>query len=247
MIPHYTGNIPFIDTEQMVEADRRAIDDYGLSLIQMMENAGLNLALVAKTVFLKNELQDKKVIVIAGSGGNGGGAMAAARRLKLWGADVKVILSSPKGKFIKETIDQFSILQNIGIGIIHELEAVDLIIDGMIGYSIKGDPAGKAAEYIHRVNESKIPVLALDAPSGLNLTTGKPGKPTIKAKATMTLGLPKVGLFKLYASKLIGDLYLADISIPPEVYKDFNVDLKLIHKAFKENTVVKINKVVVFN
>ncbi|MBE9492522.1 MAG: hypothetical protein IMY70_06530, partial [Bacteroidetes bacterium] len=70
--------------------------------------------------------------------------------------------------------------------------------------------------------------------------------PTIKANATMILALPKVGLFKASASKYIGDLYLADISVPPGTYKSLGIDTSSIEQVFKENTVVKINKVVVF-
>lgn len=239
--------MPFITTDQMKEADKLATEKYGISLIQMMENAGLNLALVAKEVFLKNQFQDKKIYVVAGLGGNGGGAMVAARRLKSWGADAALVLSSTSGKFREETVHQFSILQHMGIKLEKSIGKADLIIDGLIGYGIKGDPNGNVAELINQINESKAPVLSLDAPSGLDMTTGKPGNPTVKAKATMTLAMPKVGLFKMTASKLIGDLYLADIGIPPEVFISSNGHADMIKKAFNENTVVKINKMVVFS
>ncbi len=247
MIPHYKGNTPFVTTAQMKEVDRMMTEDYGISLIQMMENAGSNLAYLARELFLVKDLEEKKVIVVAGPGGNGGGAMVAARRLKNWGVDVKVILSEKDGKFKKETINQFSILQKMKIPVITKVEDADLIIDGMIGYGIKGDPKTNVADLIEKINKSSSPVLSLDAPSGLDLDTGKAGKPTIKAKATMTLALPKLGLFKLQAARHIGDLYLADISVPPEAYKSLKIEISSLQKVFREGTVVKINKVVVFN
>jgi len=247
MIPHYKKNTPFITTEQMIEVDRIMMEDLGISLTQMMENAGLNLAILARDVFLKNELKEKKVIVIAGSGGNGGGALVAARRLASWGAEVSVLLSSAKGSIKKETKQQLEIIKNLNIPMVDKIHSADLIMDGMIGYSVSGNPKTKVAELIESVNTSGIPVLSLDTPSGLDLTTGVPGKPTIKANATMTIALPKLGLYKMKASKLIGDLYLADISVPPQVYKSFDIDPSQVAEIFLQGTVIKINKMVVFS
>jgi len=247
MITHYKGNIPFVDTAQMKEVDRIMTEDLGISLLQMMENAGHNLAILARKLFLVKELETKKVIVAAGPGGNGGGAMVAARRLKNWGVDVKVILSEKSGKFNKDTVHQFSILQKMKIPVIKEIESADLIIDGMIGYGINGDPKPPVADLIEKINKSSAPVLSLDAPSGLDLNTGKAGKPTIRAKATMTLAIPKLGLFKLQAARHIGDLYLADISVPPNVFKSLKIETTSLSKVFREGSVVKINKVVVFS
>jgi NAD(P)H-hydrate epimerase len=99
-----------------------------------------------------------------------------------------------------------------------ELKTVDLVIDAMIGYGLAGNPRGTIADWIILVNDAVRPVLALDTPSGLNTTTGIPGNPCIRATATMTLALPKIGLQKLQAQPFIGDLYLADIGVPPELY-----------------------------
>jgi NAD(P)H-hydrate epimerase len=246
MIPHFKGNTPFITTEQMMEVDRIMQEDYGISLIQMMEIAGLNLAILARDVFFNNELKEKKVLVVAGSGGNGGGALVAARRLSGWGANVSVLLSSAKS-LKKETKQQFEIIRKMKIPVVEKIHKADLIIDGIIGYNISGDPKSKVAGMIESINASSIPVLSLDAPSGLDLTSGVPGKPSIKANATMAVGLPKIGLYKMKASKIIGDLYLADIGIPPNVYKSFNIDLSNLPEIFKQRTVVKINKLVVFS
>lgn len=248
MIPHYKGNVPFIDTEQMKQVDHTMINDYGISLIQMMENAGYNLAMLAKSEFLDNDPAGKNVCVLAGSGGNGGGVLVAARRLKNLGANVHVTLASTASKLKKETKQQLSIIEKMKIPISDKIKNCDLIIDGMIGYGVNGNLKGKVSELIEEVSKKNIPVLSLDTPTGLDLTTGKPGSPTMKANATMTLALPKVGLFKMSARKYIGDLYLADISVPPGTYKSLGIETNdSIQKIFKENTVVKINKVIVFN
>ncbi|MCB0807106.1 MAG: NAD(P)H-hydrate epimerase [Bacteroidales bacterium] len=248
MIPHFTGTIPFVDEAQLQELDRLMTDTYGFNQVQIMENAGLNLAILAREIFLTNDPHHKKVLVVAGSGSNGGGVMVAARRLKNWGADVSLMLTTTRGKFRKETIYQFSILKNMGVQVVDEIpENCDLIIEGMSGIDHKPDSNTKTSKFIDMINESGMQVLSLDAPAGINLTTGKPDESTIKANCTMTLGLAKLGLFKLVASKYIGELYLADISIPKDLLDQMGIQVNGLSKAFAENTVVKINKVVVFN
>ena len=91
------------------------------------------------------------------------------------------------------------------------------MIDALIGYSLRGNPAGRAAELIEGTNRQPAPVLSLDTPSGLEVTTGLAGSPCVKATATLTLALPKAGL--LVAPELVGRLYLADISVPRLVYE----------------------------
>lgn len=248
MIPHFKGNVPFIDTTQMKEVDRLMVEEYSIGLTQMMENAGLSLALLAKENFLKNKVNDKEIIVCAGSGGNSGGALVAARRLKNWGADVKLILSSDISGMKTVTKQQYDILDKMKIKVIDKIpKKADLIIDGIIGYNINGDPKGRAYELIEEVNKSGIPVLSLDTPSGLDLNTGIPGDPTIKANATLTLALPKRGLYKLKATKLVGDLFLADISVPPQLYKSIDIEESLVEGIFALGPIVKINKLVIFN
>lgn len=90
----------------------------------------------------------------------------------------------------------------------------DLIIDGIIGYNLQGSPRGNAAAMIKWANVQSAPVLALDVPSGLDAETGEIHLPVIKATATLTLALPKIGL-KSSASDVVGELYLADIGVPP--------------------------------
>ncbi len=247
MIPHYKGNIPFITAHQMQKVDQDAEKKYGISLTQMMENAGLNLALLASYKFFNHDVKDKTILVAAGSGGNGGGAMVAARRLYNRGARVKVILSTAKHKLIKETLKQYNTLLKLQIPVIKSMEKADLIIDGMIGYSLSGKPEGKVAGLIKEINNSNIPLLSLDTPSGLNLNNGKPESPVIKATATMTLALPKIGLFKSTSSHVVGDLYLADIGLPPEIYKPFVKEYDVFYRVFRESTVVRINKMIVFS
>ena len=189
-----------------------------------MENAGRNLAHLARLRFFDGDAQGRRVVVLAGSGGNGGGALVSARRLANYGAAVTVFTSRKAGDIRGVPAQQLNILRNMGLPVAEaELPeqysgAPDLIIDGLIGYSLRGAPQGQTAELIRWANSSPAPVLALDAPSGVDTTSGTRYKPAIQATATMTLALPKAGLLDEAVQETVGELYLADISVPPALY-----------------------------
>jgi NAD(P)H-hydrate epimerase len=217
---------PDLSTEDMVAVDRAMVEDYGVELVQMMENAGRCLALVASARYLGEDPRGHRVTVLAGSGGNGGGAMVAARRLAGWGAEVKVRLSSDEARLHPVSAHQLAILRRLEITIAQPEKAdsgesvgeTDLIIDGLIGYSLAGAPHGATAELIKAANESDSAVLSLDVPSGLAASTGVVHEPTIRASATLTLALPKHGLLSERVREIVGEIYLADIGVPPTLY-----------------------------
>jgi len=90
--------------------------------------------------------------------------------------------------------------------------------DLIIGYSLAGAPRGPAAQLINGANAHSAPILSLDTPSGLDTSTGLVYEPAVRATATLTLALPKVGLRAPEAAEHVGELYLADIGVPPELY-----------------------------
>ena len=234
-------SIPHVTTEQMVEVDRLMVDEYGILLIQMMENAGRHLADLARTRFLGGDPVGMKVLIFAGSGGNGGGAMACARNLANWGTDIQIVLSKPVENLSDVIKIQADILTRMGLplqsnGDIQNGSTQDLIIDGIIGYSLRGTPRGDAANMISQANEFAVPILALDIPSGINATTGEVYEPAIRASATMTLALPKTGLISAPQS-LIGDLYLADIGVPPELYSQPSLKLQVGNIFWNESII----------
>jgi len=98
-LPIYTGEVPYLTTEQMVEVDRAMVEDFRIELIQMMENAGRNLAHLARIRFFYGDPRGKKVVVLAGTGGNGGGALVCARHLHNYGAQVSVLVTGPDQNF----------------------------------------------------------------------------------------------------------------------------------------------------
>ena len=225
-----SSDLPKIDTPQMIEVDRLMMEEYHIDLIQMMENAGRCLAILTKERFFDGDVEGKKIAVLAGTGGNGGGALVAARRLHIWGAEVHVFTSATAENFTPVPLHQYNILKRMGVSIqladeIDVLGEPDAVLDGIIGYSLSGNPRGFAAKMILWANSQNAPVVALDTPSGLDLTTGKLYDPIIEADATLTLAMPKKGLFDSEAKKVIGELYLGDISVPKELYQEKSLGL----------------------
>ena len=215
--------VPFISTALMREVDRAMSEDYGILLIQMMENAGRELASLARTRFLAGDPRERTVLVLAGKGGNGGGGLVCARRLSGWGAAVQVLLSAPGAKFAEVPRRQIAPLERMGVPIEAPedrllLPPADLIVDALVGYGLTGAPRGTSAELIRAANDHDAPVLSLDVPSGVDSATGAAHDPSVRAAATMTLALPKEGLGRKPAKEHVGELYLADIGVPPGLY-----------------------------
>lgn len=244
MFPSPQFPVPNITTKQMIEVDRAMIEDFGIKLEQMMENAGLNLAKLARERFLGGNPIGKRVAVLAGTGGNGGGALVCARRLHNWGAHVVVYLTKSPESLTPVPRWQHDILVNKKMLIFHdrlpETQEWDLIIDGVIGYSLSGNPRGRAGELISWANALDSSILSLDTPSGISLTTGKIYEPVVKATATMTLALPKNGLVTAETQDLVGELYLADISVPPELYAIPSLGLEVGY-LFAESEILRLN------
>ena len=219
--PRPDSALPFLTVEQMREVDRAMVEDYGIQLPQMMENAGRALATLARQRFLDGEARGKRVLVVAGRGGNGGGGLAAARRLHAWGALVSVLLAAQASDFQGVPGMQLTILRKMDVTVEDsraDVSGHELIIDAVIGYSLAGAPRGRAATLLEAVNRSGTPALSLDVPSGLDATSGLAHDPCVTAAATLTLALPKTGLAAPGARTVVGELYLADIGVPPQLY-----------------------------
>ena len=235
-----------ITVAQMRQVDRLMVEEYGILLLQMMENAGRSLAVLARHMLGMNLDGDRakrspgspaagrRVVVLAGKGNNGGGGLVAARHLANAGALVTIALSDSPGELGEAPEHQRRSLLKMGIpGSDRRTEAerlpallaeAELIIDALIGYSLRGAPHEPVASFIRATNAASAPRLALDIPSGLDGDSGTPYEPCIRADATLTLAWPKAGLLNPAALPYAGDLYLADISVPGAVYRAVGVE-----------------------
>jgi NAD(P)H-hydrate epimerase len=215
--------VPAVTTDGMREVDRLAIEEVGPNLYQMMENAGRNLAL---TVIdrLGDGWADAPIVVLAGTGGNGGGGICAARHLANRGAEVTVVVSDRQA-LGEVPAAQLSIFDGTAGRLAEpaDLESLQaaLVVDAIIGYSLSGPPRAVPAEMIDWAARQDGQVVALDVPSGIDSTTGRAPGAHIESDVCLTLALPKTGL----DVPAVGELWLADIGIPVEVYRRMGLDV----------------------
>jgi NAD(P)H-hydrate epimerase len=237
-----------ITIDQMREVDRLMVEEFGVSINMMMEHASRNIAELSRTT-LGGSVKDKDILVLAGKGNNGGDGIGAVRHLTNWGGHVHTVLATPVSDLTEQARVQYRVLaatdspvsfaQNTTIAeLTHLLKSSNLIIDALLGYNLHGNPQEPYASLIELANENDTPVLSVDIPSGLEGTTGTPSTPTIRAQSTLTLTLPKIGLMKQEAKEYVGDLYVADLSVPKQVYERIGIKVPLL---FEKSEVVLIS------
>ena len=236
-----------VTVEQMRHLDTAASQEYGISSLILMENAGR--AVADKTAaFLGGTVAGRRILVFSGKGNNGGDGFVVARHLANRGAEVKVFLLNPREEISGDALINLEILEKMGINITslgqRDVQRVrisllysDLIIDAIFGTGFKGKVTGKAAWVIEAINDCSKPVISVDLPSGLEADTGKILGPCIRASLTITLGLPKVGFYLYPGVEYCGEIAVMDISLPgPLIEKTslcFNlIDRDICHQLF---------------
>ncbi|MGB3973783.1 MAG: NAD(P)H-hydrate dehydratase [Peptococcia bacterium] len=212
--------------KEMNKIDLWAQKEMGIPTLLLMENAGQAVANKAKSIL--GEAQDKMVILLAGKGNNGGDALVAARQLAQLGYEIKLFLLFPPEYFRGASLENWKYIERMDLKW-HLLEddnsfyllklslgQCDLVIDGIFGTGFAGHPSEKIARAIDVVNDSQVPILAIDVPSGLNADNGQLAEPCICAKYTVTMAWLKRGLVVYPGKNMVGELEVADISLPPE-------------------------------
>jgi len=220
--------VPAVTADEMREVDRVAVEEVGVDLLMMMENAGRTLATLARD--LHGDRGDSPadspaddaapVVVLAGAGGNGGGGLCAARHLLNHGIPVEVVLDRPPADLSGAAATQWHVLDEMGVEPADERAVAGAFaVDALVGYGLSEAPRGRAADLIEAC-DGAARVLALDVPSGVDATTGDHPGVAVDADHTLTLALPKTGL----TAAGVGDLSLADIAIPATVYERVGID-----------------------
>lgn len=219
----------YITAEEMAALDENC-NFFGLAPLQLMENAGANIATEIKKRFAEREESKEnavKVTIVAGKGNNGGDAFAAARHLH--GFDVKILLIGRSHDLrTEETKRNWRILKESGYEIeeiadsselkarANLLNASDVIIDAIFGTGITGNIREPEATAIDLINAAQALVVAIDIPSGLDPETGEAEK-AVRANLTVTFHKAKRGLLK--KEEYVGELVVADIGIPEGMEK----------------------------
>jgi NAD(P)H-hydrate epimerase len=233
-LPSPDGQVPSVDRETMLAADHIATDGLGLGMLQMMENAGHQLAELTRMT-LGGRVSGRRVVVLAGTGNNAGGGMVAARRLAGWGADVCVLFARPVLRLRPGPCAQLEPMlasgaraavarhDMTGTELAAEIQAADVVLDALIGYSLSGAPDEGYAALIELADHAHGPVISLDLPSGIDASTGdRPGR-AVRADATLALALPKHGMRRGEGARSSGVGYLADIGMPASIFAELGV------------------------
>lgn len=213
--------VPAVSVSLMEEVCRLASGNGRMQLTQLEENAGRNLAITAMRM-LGAHWMESRILVLTG-GGVAESSICAARHLANRGASVSLCLAYPR-RLPASVRRQLNAYQETGASTVAAGQLVgddfDLVIDALGGATESSSPSGAIRDLIHWANDIGAPVLSLDAPSGINATTGHHTDTYIRASQTLTLGLPKTGLLP----DLTGGLILSDIGIPMGAFSKLGIN-----------------------
>lgn len=233
-------NDPIVTAEVMREMDRAAIEEYGMPGVSLMENAGAGTAgaIGRRWPNLRN------AAIICGAGNNGGDGYVIARHLIGSGISVATYLLADREKIKGDARINLDILSRMKCDLRdaltdNDLEKLkksligcDLIVDAMLGTGITKELQGNYKRCVEIVNDSGVPVCAVDVPTGLNSDSGKPLGGAIKADLTCTYGLIKIGLVIYPGVEYVGDLVLVDIGFPKNVVEKLGGACRLLSEKF---------------
>jgi ADP-dependent NAD(P)H-hydrate dehydratase / NAD(P)H-hydrate epimerase len=211
-----------VTAEMMREMDRRAIEEFGIPGVVLMENAGRAVVEVIQREY--GPLRGKRVAIFCGSGNNGGDGFVIARYLHLAGASPFVVLVGRPEALKDDARVHFDLLSRLDIRV-HDVSGDDwsgvhlnrsLVVDALLGTGIKDAPRGAYEAAIEIINHGKeshgpISVIAVDIPSGVDADTGATPGEAIWADCTVTFGYPKLGHLLFPGTERVGKLHVADI------------------------------------
>jgi len=207
--------IPVLSRARVRELDRRAIEEYGIPGLVLMENAGANASRWILERAAREGWIRPSAGIACGPGNNGGDGYVVARHLANAGWDVRV----ESRVALEELRGDAALMARIAraMGIPHTAlgEGHTLLVDALLGTGFQGAPRPDMARSIAALNGTRARlVVALDLPSGLDADTGEPSEPCVRAGATLTFAALKPGLLAPAARPYVGELACIDIGAP---------------------------------
>ena len=227
-----------VTSEEMRNIDAKTMQ-IGIPGVVLMENAGLGVVNAIERKFAGAE----NISVFVGRGNNGGDGLVVARHLTNRGYNVRTYVMAEPDKFTGDALTNLQIAQNMRLPLeyilaeeqleVHKgrIAASDLIVDAIFGTGLTGAVRGFAAKVIELLNSTGLPIIAVDLPSGLDANAGKVEGQCIRAALTVTMGLPKRGLFLYPGASYVGELQVADIGVPQSVVESQGISVELLQAA----------------
>lgn len=236
-----------VTAAEMQEIDKKTIKEPGISGLVLMERAGL--AVVSK---IKKLFGRKKVIVVSGAGNNGGDGMVIARNLHNEGWDVEVFLTAMPEDLKGDALSQYKTALKCGVLIkpaeeliIHKASIFtrhSIIVDAILGIGLKKNVTGMLSEIINILNQSALPVISVDIPSGISSDNGQVMGNAVRAGYTVTFGLPKRGHFLHPGAEFSGKLFIEDIGFPKAMLGSEKPGVELLERDYL-NRLIPVRKI----
>lgn len=210
-----------LSRDEVRDVDRRAIEEYGMPGIVLMENAGRGAAELLVKLGVSGT-----VVICAGKGNNGGDGFVIARHLENRGFFVTVMLFADPDQLKGDAFVNYGIAAKAGTPMImlgdtfdverleEQLAEADWIVDALLGTGTRGEIREPYITIINRINAAPGRVFAIDLPSGLECNTGEPLDPCVRADHTATFVARKVGFDKPVSQEWTGTVHVIDIGVP---------------------------------
>lgn len=232
-----------VTAKQMQELDRKTINDIGIPGIVLMENAGMGT--FKQIIGYFPDVHRKRIVILCGRGNNGGDGFVIARYFYNAGCDVKAFLLSSIDKVSGDAKTSMDVYQHMG-GSVKEITDekqwgrvradimhAGLLVDALLGTGLSSEVRGLYRRVIEDIRAaSRIPVVSVDIPSGIDATTGKILGTAVKASLTCTFGLPKRGLLLFPGVSNVGNLEVIDIGIPKLLIEKEGIKEYLLDESF---------------
>ncbi len=227
--------------KQMNAIDQRAINEYKIPSLKLMETAG---SMAYEEIKDSYQLENTNVLILCGSGNNGGDGYVIARKMKEDFVDVEVFSTGDISKLSKDAKYNYNAAKQVDVNIndyhIEKIEKAiikaDIVIDAMLGTGLSRNVKDELDQIITLVNEnterSNTPVIAIDIPSGIGADNGTCYKNAIKADLTISFQLPKIGHILYPGAENTGKLIVKDIGIPQEAITQEKINMNILEKVY---------------
>jgi NAD(P)H-hydrate epimerase len=220
-------NIPPLTRAAVREVDRRAIEEYGVSGLVLMENAGRGCVEVLTSLGCR-----RPVIIVCGKGNNAGDGFVIARHLDIRQIPTTLVLLGSPEELRGDAVANYQIVSRSQLPLIDmsqqfdgerfaaELSKAEWIVDALLGTGATGSPRAPFDEAIRLMNAARGKRLAIDLPSGLDCDSGIPSEDTFRADHTCTFVASKIGFANAAAKPYLGTIHVVDIGAPRKLLEE---------------------------